>query len=77
MVVHLTTGEKKRPTYKLILNIEHSSAGTKRRRDIGSNTFATSALEAGRWSAPNPGRFTPEEYAVPILQEAGWSWGPI
>jgi hypothetical protein len=34
-------------------------------------SFFTSALEGGGWSAPRPGRFTPEKDPVPIVQEAG------
>jgi hypothetical protein len=41
------------------------------------NPFATSALEAGRWSTSHPGRFTPGEDAVPIVQETGWCSEPI
>ena len=29
------------------------------------------------WSAPPPGRFTPGEDAVPIVQEAGWAPEPV
>jgi hypothetical protein len=36
----------------------------------------TSALVGGGWSAPRPGRFTPEKEPVPIVQEAGWVPGP-
>ena len=31
----------------------------------------------GGWSAPRPGRFTPGEGPVPIVQEAGWAPGPV
>jgi len=27
--------------------------------------------------APRPGRFTPREDPVPIVQEAGWAPGPV
>jgi hypothetical protein len=33
-------------------------------------SFLTSALEAGGWSAPRPGRLTPTKDPVPIVQEA-------
>jgi hypothetical protein len=33
----------------------------------------TSALDAGGWSTPRPGRFTPGNDPVPIVQEAGWA----
>jgi len=33
----------------------------------------TSALDGGVWSTPHPGRFTPGNYSVPIMQEAGCS----
>jgi hypothetical protein len=29
------------------------------------------------WSAPRPGRFTPEQDPVPIVQEAGWTPGSV
>jgi hypothetical protein len=35
------------------------------------------ALEGGGWSAPLPGRFTPGEDPVPLVQEAGWAPGPV
>ena len=31
----------------------------------------------GGWSKPRPGRFTPGRDPVPIVQEAGWSPGPV
>jgi hypothetical protein len=37
----------------------------------------TSALDGGGWSSPRPGRFTPGNYSVPIVQEAGWAPGPV
>jgi len=33
----------------------------------------TSELAGGGWSTPRPGRFTPGEDPVPIVQEAGWA----
>jgi hypothetical protein len=45
--------------------------------EYSSNPLAILALKAGRWSAPSPGRFTPEEDAVPILKQAWCSPGPI
>jgi hypothetical protein len=32
----------------------------------------TSALDGGEWSTPSPGHFTPGEYPVSNVQEAGW-----
>ena len=32
---------------------------------------STSALDAGGWSTPRPGRFTPGKDPVPIVQKAG------
>ena len=29
------------------------------------------------WSTPRPGRFTPGNKPVPIVQEAGWAPGPV
>jgi hypothetical protein len=31
----------------------------------------------GGWSTPRPGRFTPGNNPVPIVQEAGWATGPV
>ena len=31
----------------------------------------------GGWSTPRHGRFTPGKDPVPIVQEAGWSPGPV
>ena len=31
----------------------------------------------GGWSAPRPGRFTPEKDPVPIVQEAEWDSRPV
>ena len=36
-----------------------------------STLSLTSGLEGGGWSTPRPGRFTPGNDAVPIVQEAG------
>jgi hypothetical protein len=40
-------------------------------------SFSTSALEGSGWSAPRPGRFTPEKDPVPIVQVAVWAPGPV
>ena len=37
----------------------------------------TSAIRWGGRSAPRPGRFTPGKDPVPIVQEAGWTPGPV
>ena len=37
----------------------------------------TAALEGGEWSAARPGRFIPGKNPVPIVQEAGWTPGPV
>jgi hypothetical protein len=31
----------------------------------------------GEWSTPGPGRFTPGNDPVPIVQEAVWAPGPV
>ena len=31
----------------------------------------------GGWSTPHPGRFTPGQDPVPIVQYAGWVPGPV
>jgi hypothetical protein len=44
-----------------------------------SNSFSTSELDGGEWSASRPGRdFTPGKGPpVPIVQEAGWAPEPV
>ena len=37
----------------------------------------TSALDGGGWSTPQPGRFTPGEDPVPIVQKAVWAPGTV
>jgi hypothetical protein len=43
----------------------------------GIALFLTSALDGGGWSEPRPGRFTAGKDPVPIVQEAGWTPGPV
>jgi hypothetical protein len=38
--------------------------------------FHNRSTRRGEWSAARPGRFTPGEDPVPIVQEAGWTPGP-
>jgi hypothetical protein len=45
--------------------------------EVKPYSFSTPARAGGGWSAPRPGRFTPEKYLVPIVQEAGWTPGPV
>ena len=40
-------------------------------------SILTPARDGGGLSAPRPGRFTPGEDPVPIVQEAGWGPGPV
>jgi hypothetical protein len=54
-----------------------AKAGTLGRQRYGSNTFATSALEVGRYSATPYGRFTSGKGSVPFVQVAKLGWGPI
>ena len=42
-----------------------------------STLTSTSALDGGGWSAPRPGRFTPGKNPVSIVQETGWTPGPV
>jgi hypothetical protein len=35
------------------------------------------AIDAGGWSTPRPGPFTPGKHPVSIVQEAGWAPGPF
>jgi hypothetical protein len=34
-------------------------------------------LDGVGWSTPRPGRFTPEKYPVPIVEDVGWDSGPV
>ena len=45
--------------------------------EVQLNSFLTSALEGGVWSASSPGRLYPGKDAVPIVQEAGWASEPV
>ena len=38
---------------------------------------STVVLDGGALSTPRPGRFTPGKDPVPIVQEAGWTPGPV
>jgi hypothetical protein len=52
----------------------------RRARDGGRGTallFLYFGARRGGWSAPRPGRFTPGKNPVPIVQEAGWTPGPV
>jgi hypothetical protein len=42
-----------------------------------STLSLTSALDGGALSALYPGRFTPGKHPAPIVQEAGWTPGPV
>ena len=42
-----------------------------------STPSLTSAVDVGEWSTPRPGRFTPGEDTVPIVQEAGRAPWPV
>jgi hypothetical protein len=43
----------------------------------GSTLSLTLALNKGGCSTPRPGRFTPRNDPVRIVQEAGWAPGPV
>ena len=43
----------------------------------GSTLPSTSVLDGGGWSTSRPGRFTPGNDPVPIVQEAGWATVPV
>ena len=49
--------------------------GSKRR--YSSIISLTLVLDEGGWSTPRPGRFTPGNDPVPIVQEVGWAPGPV
>jgi hypothetical protein len=51
--------------------------GPREREEVQLYSFSTSALEGGEWLAPRPGCFNPGKYPVPIIQEAGWTPGPV
>jgi hypothetical protein len=41
------------------------------------NSFLTSTLEGGLWSASRLAAFIPRKDPVPIVQEAGWAPEPV
>jgi hypothetical protein len=44
---------------------------------MNSSTLSlNSELDEGGWSTPSPGRFTPGEELLPIIQGTGWATGP-
>jgi len=45
--------------------------------EVQLNSFLTSALEGGVWSASRPGRLYPHKDPLPIVQEAGWAPEPV
>ena len=45
--------------------------------DVWLYTFFSPGARWGGWSTPRPGRFTPGNDPVPIVQEAGWAPGPV
>jgi hypothetical protein len=51
--------------------------GPERENRYSSTLSLTSALDGGGWSTPRPGRFTPGNVSVPVVQEAGWALGPV
>ena len=42
-----------------------------------STISLTSALDESVWLTPRPGRFTPGNDSLPIVQEAGWTSRPV
>ena len=53
-----------------------------RAKDLSAGLYSptlslTSALDGGVWLTRRPGRFAPRKDPVPIVQEAGWSLGPV
>jgi hypothetical protein len=57
----------------------HAMRGAWGERRYSSNSFFTSALDGGEWSASRPGRTLPpgKGAPVPIVQEAGWAPEPV
>jgi hypothetical protein len=49
----------------------------KREWTYSSTLSLTSALDEGRWSTTNAGRFTLRKDPVPIVYEAGWAPGTV
>jgi hypothetical protein len=59
-------------------SLEQAMKAQRGSRGIDSSTISlTSALDGGGWSTPRPGRFTPRNDPVPIVQEAQWAPGPV
>ena len=79
----LTTGGKEEKTYKgkdKCKGKGHPTTGHEGpdgEQKYSSTLSLTTEVGGGEWSAPRPGRFTPKKDSVPIVQEAGWSPGPV
>jgi hypothetical protein len=57
----------------------HSHGGAWEERKYRSNSFTTSSLDGGEWSASHSGRALPlgKWPPVPIVQEPGWAPEPV
>ena len=62
---------------KVNVNPLHACKDTDGRGRYSSNSFASSMLQGGGWSAPHPGCFTSGKGTVPIVQEEGWPSGLV
>ena len=51
--------------------------GPEGEQSYSSTLSLTSELDGGGWSTQRPGRFTPGNDPVPIVQEAGQAPGPV
>jgi hypothetical protein len=54
-----------------------SREAQRRGRGIAVHCLDLGTIEAGGWSAPRPGRFTPGKDPVSIVQNVGWAPGPV
>jgi len=55
----------------------HPRTGHEGVEDVYPYSFFNLGPRWGGWSTPCPGRFTPGEDTVPIVEEAGWAPGPV
>jgi hypothetical protein len=57
---------------KVKFTLEQATKAQRGEYRYSTTLSLTSALDGGVWSTPRPGRFTPGNDPVPIVQEAAW-----
>ena len=62
---------------KINITLEQTTKAQRGSMGYSSTLPLTSGLDGGEWMTPRPRRFTPRKDPVPIVQEAGWTPGPV